>query len=63
MPTVQLPGQLTMYYEDDDFTDPWETEVETATLVEVPVASGYVQHSAPAKCVALWRDFVQGLKR
>lgn len=34
-----------------------------ATLVEVPGASGYVQHSAPEKCVALWRDFVQGLKR
>jgi pimeloyl-ACP methyl ester carboxylesterase len=32
-----------------------------ATLVEVPGASGYVQHSAPAKCVSLWRDFVQAL--
>jgi 3-oxoadipate enol-lactonase len=28
-------------------------------LVEVPAASGYVQHSAPAQCVAIWRDFVQ----
>lgn len=32
-----------------------------ATLVEVPGASGYVQHSAPASCVAIWRDFVSSL--
>jgi pimeloyl-ACP methyl ester carboxylesterase len=32
-----------------------------ATLVEVPGASGYVQHSAPAQCAALWKDFVAGL--
>ena len=29
------------------------------TLVQVPGASGYVQHSAPAQCVAIWRDFVK----
>jgi pimeloyl-ACP methyl ester carboxylesterase len=29
------------------------------TLVQVPGASGYVQHSAPAQCVALWRHFVK----
>jgi pimeloyl-ACP methyl ester carboxylesterase len=28
-------------------------------LVEVPGASGYVQHSAPTQCVAIWRDFVK----
>ena len=28
-------------------------------LVEVPGASGYVQHSAPAQCVAIWRNFVK----
>ena len=27
-------------------------------LVEVPGASGYVQHSAPDQCVAIWRSFV-----
>jgi 3-oxoadipate enol-lactonase len=32
------------------------------TLVEVPGASGYVQHSAPAQCVAIWRDFVKTVK-
>ncbi len=32
-----------------------------ATLVEVPGAGGYVQHSAPAKCVSIWRDFAQDL--
>ena len=29
------------------------------TLVEVPGASGYVQHSAPARCIAIWREFVR----
>ena len=33
------------------------------TLVEVPGAGGYVQHSAPAQCVALWRDFVTSTRR
>jgi pimeloyl-ACP methyl ester carboxylesterase len=28
-------------------------------LVEVAGASGYVQHSAPGQCVAIWRDFVK----
>ena len=30
-------------------------------LAEMPGASGYVQHSASAQCVAIWRDFVKGL--
>jgi pimeloyl-ACP methyl ester carboxylesterase len=32
------------------------------TLAEVPGASGYVQHAAPAQCVAIWRDFVQTVR-
>lgn len=31
------------------------------TLVQVPAASGYVQHSAPRQCVALWKDFVKAV--
>ena len=31
-------------------------------LVEVPGASGYVQHSAPDQCVAIWRDFVRSVR-
>ena len=31
-------------------------------LVEVPGASGYVQHSAPEQCVAIWRDFVRSVR-
>ena len=31
-------------------------------LVEVPDAGGYVQHSAPAECVAIWRDFVRSAR-
>jgi pimeloyl-ACP methyl ester carboxylesterase len=33
------------------------------TLVEVPGTSGYVQHSAPAQCVAIWRDFVRSTRQ
>jgi pimeloyl-ACP methyl ester carboxylesterase len=97
MPVAQLPGDLQMYYEDDDFTDPWTTAELTpilpqittpalvlvgegsmmntsdrtrslaellpkGRLVEVPGASGYVQHSAPAQCVAIWRDFVKTVR-
>ena len=32
------------------------------TLVEVPGTGGYVQHSAPAQCVAIWRDFVASVR-
>ncbi len=32
------------------------------TLVEVPGASGYVQHSAPEQCVTIWRDFVRSAR-
>ena len=32
-----------------------------AKLVQVPGASGYVQHSAPDRCVAIWRDWVRSL--
>lgn len=32
------------------------------TLAEVAGASGYVQHAAPAQCVAIWRDFVQAAR-
>ena len=32
------------------------------TLIEVPGASGYVQHSAPEQCVAIWRDFVRSAR-
>jgi 3-oxoadipate enol-lactonase len=31
MPIAQLPGDLQMYYEDDDFTDPW-SQAETVIL-------------------------------
>ena len=31
MPTAELPGDLRMYYEDDDFSDPWR-EAETVIM-------------------------------
>ena len=32
-----------------------------ARLVEIPGAGGYVQHSAPEKCVAAWQNFIVSL--
>ena len=29
-----------------------------ARVVEIPGAGGYVQHSAPEKCVAAWQEFI-----
>jgi hypothetical protein len=31
MPTAQLPGDLLMHYDDDNFTDPWSSP-ETVVL-------------------------------
>jgi pimeloyl-ACP methyl ester carboxylesterase len=31
------------------------------TLVQVPGASGYVQHSAPEQCAGIWRDWLRSL--
>ena len=32
MPTAQLPGNLRLYYEDDNFTDPWAVSYTHLTL-------------------------------
>jgi 3-oxoadipate enol-lactonase len=34
-----------------------------STLTEISGGTGYIQHSAPEKCVAAWREFVGGLGR
>jgi len=46
MPTAQLPGNLRLYYEDDDFTDPWAAS-ETVIL-----------HHGNAKNSQLWYAWV-----
>ena len=46
MPTAQLPGNLHLYYEDDDFTDPWAAS-ETVIL-----------HHGNAKNSQLWYAWV-----
>ena len=51
MPIAQLPGDLQMYYEDDDFTDPWTT-AETVIL-----------HHGNAKNSGLWYAWVPLLAR
>src|SRR2546422_3394707 len=51
MPTAQLPGDLLMHYEDDDFTDPWSAP-ETVIL-----------HHGNAKSSRLWYAWVPLLAR
>jgi 3-oxoadipate enol-lactonase len=51
MPTAQLPGDLEMFYEDDDYTDPWRTP-ETVVL-----------HHGNAKSSRLWYAWVPLLAR
>jgi hypothetical protein len=46
MPTAQLPGNLRLYYEDDNFTDPWAAS-ETVIL-----------HHGHAKSSQLWYAWV-----
>jgi pimeloyl-ACP methyl ester carboxylesterase len=51
MPSVQLPGDLVMYYDDDNFTDPWSSP-ETVIL-----------HHGNAKSAKLWYGWVPLLAR
>jgi 3-oxoadipate enol-lactonase len=51
MPIAQLPGDLQMYYEDDDFTDPW-SQAETVIL-----------HHGNAQNARLWYAWVPLLAR
>ena len=51
MPIANLPGDLAMYYEDDDYTDPWRTP-ETIVL-----------HHGNAKSSRLWYAWVPFLAR
>jgi 3-oxoadipate enol-lactonase len=63
LPQITTPA-LVMVGEGSAMNTPDRTRslaelLPNGRLVEVPGASGYVQHSAPAQCVAIWRDFVK----
>lgn len=47
MPKVRIDSSLEMYYEDQDFTEPWRTDVETVVL-----------HHGNAKSSQLWYAWV-----
>ena len=51
MPTVKLDESLEMYYEDDDYTDPWRTP------------EAVVLHHGNAKSSRLWYAWVPLLAR
>ena len=62
LPQIQTPS-LILVAENSVANDPTRTEgmarlMPNARLMEIPGTSGYVQHSAPEKCVAAWREFV-----
>ena len=44
MPYADLPGDLRMYYEDDDFTDPWRSS-ETVILLHGQAKSSQLWHA------------------
>ena len=51
MPTIKLDPELNMYYEDDNYTDPWRSP-ETIVL-----------HHGNAKNSHLWYEWVPLLSR
>ena len=62
LPLIQTPT-LILVAENSVANDPSRTEgmarlMPNAKLMEIAGASGYVQHSAPEKCVAAWQEFV-----
>ena len=57
-PTLVMVGELSAMNTPDRAQHMVEL-LPHGTLVQVPGAGGYVQHSAPAQCVAIWRDFVK----
>ena len=62
LPQIQTPT-LIMVAEDSVANNPDRTVgmanlLPNARLLEIPGTSGYVQHSAPEKCVAAWQEFI-----
>jgi 3-oxoadipate enol-lactonase len=66
LPKITLPA-LVMVGEHSTMNTPERAQGMAALLphgklVQIPGASGYVQHSAPEQCVAIWRDWVGSLR-
>ena len=62
LPQIQTPT-LILVAEDSVANNPERTQamadlMPNAQLLAIPGTTGYVQHSAPEKCVAAWREFV-----
>lgn len=62
LPRISTPT-LIMVAEDSVANNPDRTHgmaqlMPNARLLAIPGATGYVQHSAPEKCVTAWREFV-----
>ena len=62
LPSIQTPT-LILVAENSAGNTPDRTQgmaslLPSSTLVEIPGTSGYVQHSAPDKCVTAWREFI-----
>jgi pimeloyl-ACP methyl ester carboxylesterase len=67
LPLIHTPS-LILVAENSVANDPSRTEgmarlMPNAKLIEIAGASGYVQHSAPEKCVAAWQEFVGRIKQ
>jgi len=62
LPQIQTPA-LIMVAEDSVANNPERTQgmadlMPNAHLLAIPGTTGYVQHSAPEKCVTAWREFM-----
>ena len=65
LPSIQIPT-LILVAENSagntlDRTQGMAGLLPNSTLVEIPGTSGYVQHSAPDRCVTAWREFIGNL--
>jgi pimeloyl-ACP methyl ester carboxylesterase len=62
LPQVKTPALILVAQNSDtntpDRADSLAELLPNSTLVKIPDASGYVQHSEPEKCVEHWREFI-----
>jgi 3-oxoadipate enol-lactonase len=66
LPKITMPA-LVMVGEHSTMNNPERAQGMAALLphgklVQIPGASGYVQHSAPEQCVAIWRNWAGSLR-
>ncbi len=67
LPRIQTPT-LIMVAQNSMMNTPERAQsmaqlLPNSRLVEIAGASGYVQHSAPEKCVNAWREFIGNLSQ